>query len=69
MANRSDFGSVLPRSIKRMLSLGYLVNPNTDKHQQGDARRLFIKAHAEHKDAVVKRRKQKNDAPAVDVEE
>jgi hypothetical protein len=52
-----------------MLSLGYKVNPNTDKHQQGDARRLFIKAHAEHKDAVVKRRKQKNDAPTVDVEE
>ena len=42
MANRSDFNSVLPRSIKRMLILG---------GSDPEKRRMFIEAHAHHKRA------------------
>jgi len=44
MANRSTFGSVLPREIKRLIDL----TPG-DVHQIGALRRLFIDAHAHHK--------------------
>jgi hypothetical protein len=45
MANRSDFGSVLPRKYKRMLAL----QTELDAHQRGVQRRLWIEAHAHHK--------------------
>jgi hypothetical protein len=41
MANRSDYNSALPRSIKRMLSL----QSSGDPHQDGVVRRAFIEAH------------------------
>lgn len=41
MANRSDARSVLPRRLKRMLSLSSIG----DAHRDGEVRRLFISAH------------------------
>jgi len=41
MANRSDYNSTLPRSIKRMLTL----QSSGDPHQDGIVRRAFIDAH------------------------
>ncbi len=46
MANRSDFQSILPRSIKRMLSL----SRDLDQHRIGEVRRLFIEAHKKHQE-------------------
>jgi hypothetical protein len=54
MANRSDFVSVLPRSIKRVIALG--IN-KTDSHYTGMLRRNFIEAHDVEKKAVKKREK------------
>ena len=45
MANRSDFQSALPRTIKRLINLA----PDADAHQRGVWRRLFMEAHAHHK--------------------
>ena len=56
MANRSDRLSVLPRQIKRMLSL-----MDVDAHRRGEIRRLFMEAHATHKEVVKKRLTQKAD--------
>lgn len=50
MANRSDFNSVLPRQIKKWLSL------ITDPHERAEWRKLWISAHAAHKAAVQRRR-------------
>jgi hypothetical protein len=57
MANRSDFQSVLPRSIKKMIDL----IPNIDAHQRGEIRRVFIGAHSTHKEVVKKRLSQKGE--------
>ena len=54
MANRSDFNSVLPRQIKKMLAL-------TPYASKGEARRDrldWIAAHTNHKYVVNKRRSQ-----------
>lgn len=45
MANRSDFNSKLPRNIKKLLSL----SSYKDVHEEGEIRRLFVAAHAHHK--------------------
>jgi hypothetical protein len=48
MANRSDFFSAkLPRSLKKMIALGEMAG-HYNKHQAGDMRDIFIKAHAHH---------------------
>lgn len=47
MANRSDFNSKLPRSLKRMLTLG----SKGDVHHAAVVRKLFLEAHADHKRA------------------
>jgi hypothetical protein len=54
MANRSDFNSVLPRQIKKMLAL-------TPYASKGEARRDrldWIAAHAHHKQVNNRRRSQ-----------
>ena len=46
MAGRSDFQSALPRTIKKLISLSPVL---ADPHRAGEVRRLFLKAHAWHK--------------------
>lgn len=58
MANRSDFGSSLPRQIKRMLALG----ASSDKHADGEVRRLWVAAHASHKRAKYRMSKTRSDS-------
>jgi len=66
MANRSDFSeATLPKSIKRMLRLS--SDLQTDSHQYGVVKRLFIEAHARHK--VFKSKKQYFDTDEVTVDE
>lgn len=50
MANRSDFSSVLPRQIKRMLAMG-VARGYTPANNAGVVRRLFAEAHKDHKRA------------------
>lgn len=60
MANRSDFfNAKLPRSIKRMLTMGQVYNFTGDAHARGDLRRAMIAAHASHVGFKMKR--QSND--------
>ena len=47
MANRSDFQSAYPRSIKRLLSLSPSLQ---DPHRHGEVKRLFMKAHKWHQE-------------------
>lgn len=54
MANRSDFSSVLPRSVKRMLIM-MSINGGWSKNELHRAFQDFAKAHAHHKDVVKKR--------------
>lgn len=42
MANRGDYNSVLPRALKRQLSL----TSTGDPHRDGEIRRIMIGAHA-----------------------
>ena len=51
MANRSDFNSILPRQIKRLLALTTYAN---DKEERA-IRELFLEAHSHHKRARVRR--------------
>lgn len=51
MANRSDFSSVLPRQIKRMLIMASIYG-NWSKEEDRQARKDFIAAHAHHKRIV-----------------
>ena len=56
MANRSDFFSAkLPRSIKRMLTMGQVYNYTGNEHSRGAMKNLFIKAHADHVGFKMKR--------------
>ena len=56
MANRSDFFSAkLPRSIKRMLTMGDVYGWNGNQHNRGTLRRQFIEAHANHVGFKMKR--------------
>lgn len=49
MANRSDFFSAkLPRHFKRMLAMEQTNGWIKDKHEYGNLKRIFIKAHASH---------------------
>ena len=60
MANRSDFFSAkLPRSIKRMLTMGDVYDWNGNQHNRGAIKRQFIDAHASHVGFKMKR--QSND--------
>ena len=55
MANRSDFFSAkLPRSLKKMIALAEMSGAY-NKHQAGEVRDLFIKAHAAHITAKTRR--------------
>jgi hypothetical protein len=47
MANRSDWNSVLPRQIKKLLAL----QPFENAHERGEAVRAWIDAHAHAKRA------------------
>lgn len=49
MANKSDRNSVLPRRLKRMISLA--PDLQTDEKRSREVRRLFISAHA-HAESV-----------------
>ena len=61
MANRSDFfNAKLPRSIKRMLTMGQVYNWTGDGHRRGAIKKQFIEAHASHVGFKMKR--QSNDA-------
>lgn len=65
MANRSDFFSAkLPRSIKRMLTMGQVYGWTGDEHSRGAMKNQFIKAHAEHVGFKMKR--QANDTSNTD---
>lgn len=60
MANRSDFfNAKLPRSIKRMISLGEAAG-NYDKNTAKSIRRAFIDAHANHVGFKLKRSSENN---------
>jgi hypothetical protein len=48
MANRSDFNSVLPRQLKRLISLG-VATGNIDPKHERTVRKVFIDAHAHAK--------------------
>lgn len=61
MANRSDFfNAKLPRSIKRMLTMGQVYNFTGDQHARGDLRRAMIAAHANHVGHKLKRHTTEN---------
>ena len=61
MANRSDFfNSKLPRSIKRMLTMGQVYNFTGDQHARGDLRRAMMAAHANHVGYKLKRNTTEN---------
>lgn len=47
MANRSTFGSKLPRDIKKLLAL----TPTNNTREDRVLRELFLEAHAHHKKA------------------
>jgi len=65
MANRSDFFSAkLPRSIKRMLTMGDVYGWNGNQHDRGLIKRQFIEAHANHVGFKMKR--QSNDVGNAD---
>ena len=56
MANRSDFfNAKLPRSIKRMLTMGEVYGWTGDEHNRGLLRRAMINAHANHVGFKMKR--------------
>jgi len=56
MANRSDFyNAKLPRSIKRMLTMGQVYNFTGDEHSRGAMKKSFIAAHANHVSFKLKR--------------
>lgn len=61
MANRSDFfNAKLPRSIKRMLTMGQVYNFTGDQHTRGDIRRAMMAAHANHVGYKLKRNTAEN---------
>jgi hypothetical protein len=55
MANRSTFGSKLPRNLKKLLAL----TPSKDAHEARQLRELFLEAHAHHKKARYQMQKPK----------
>jgi hypothetical protein len=61
MANRSDFfNAKLPRSLKRMLTMGQVYGWTGDQHARGDLRRSMIAAHANHVGFKLKRHSTEN---------
>ena len=61
MANRSDFfNAKLPRSLKRMLTMGEVYGWTRDQHARGDLRRSMIAAHANHVGFKLKRHSTEN---------
>ena len=54
MANRSDFNSTIPRSVKRMLIM-MSINGGWSKNQLHREFQDWAKAHAHHKEVVKKR--------------
>jgi hypothetical protein len=61
MANRSDFfNAKLPRSLKRMLTMGEVYNWTGDAHARGELRRTMIAAHANHVGYKLKRHTTEN---------
>lgn len=61
MANRSDFfNAKLPRSIKRMLTMGQVYNFTGDQHARGDIRRAMMAAHSNHVGYKLKRNTAEN---------
>ena len=61
MANRSDFFKAkLPRSLKRMLTMGQVDGWTGDQHARGDLRRSMIAAHANHVGFKLKRHSTEN---------
>ena len=62
MANRSDFFSAkLPRSLKRMISLGEAAG-HYNKQEANDLRKAFIAAHATHVGFKLKRNTDNRDS-------
>ena len=55
MANRSDFQSNFPRQFKRMLAMEQAMGFIQDSHERGEIKRLWLKAHAHHRDYYNKR--------------
>lgn len=61
MANRSDFyNAKLPRTLKRMLTMGQVYGWSGDSHSYGDMRRAFINAHQNHVSYKMKRSNDNN---------
>jgi len=61
MANRSDFyNAKLPRSIKRMLTMGQVYGWTGDQHARGAIRRAMMAAHANHVGFKMKRHATEN---------
>lgn len=61
MANRSDFfNAKLPRSIKRMLTMGQVYGFTGGQHERGDLRRAMMAAHANHVGYKMKRQSSEN---------
>jgi|LauGreDrversion4_2_1035121.scaffolds.fasta_scaffold10926_11 muconolactone delta-isomerase len=55
MANRSDFQSDFPRSLKRMLAMEQAYGWVRDNQERGELKRLWRAAHTRHRDYVNKR--------------
>jgi len=55
MANRSDFQSDFPRQLKRMLAMEEALGWVKDKNERGELKRIWLKAHAHHRDYYNKR--------------
>ncbi len=51
MANRSDFTSILPRQLKRLLALTTFTNNKEERA----VRELFLEAHSHHKRTRIRR--------------
>lgn len=64
MANRSDFNSKLPRKLKKLLALSQFKNV----HEENEVRRLFLGAHAHHKQARYNRQKAREVSHSADSE-
>ncbi len=62
MAGRSDFSSVLPRQIKRMITMGLAAGHVKDNHHFGDVKSLFVAAHKSLKDFRNKKRALEKDS-------
>jgi len=55
MANRGDFQSNFPRQLKRMLAMEEALGWIKDNNERGEIKRVWLKAHAHHRDYYNKR--------------